>query len=194
MKTVKEKSGLNSLQETISLIYDIDPKDIKRISKKELEWIVTYYLGDIQYVIYKRNVKDELQREDIEDDELLQLLKENKIPESIHFDTLSQEELARLSMDADYLNKYNSLYGSERILQMISSFYAGLPQPIVEDADLIDNIKKRQLLINLGLKKYLKVANKTIDEKVHEQRMNQQRKEATYKEIINTTSIRSRIK
>ncbi len=187
MKTSKDSTKLNSLQEMLSLIYDIDPKDSRKLARKELECIILYYLGDMQYVLYKKGMESELGK-DLTEEELNNLLRANKLPNEINV-ALTDEELCRISVDADYLNKYNSLQGDERILKLLTLLYAGSPTILIDDKDFLNNIKKHQIMEKLGIRKYLRLANRALDEKLEERQLERQRQADSYKDLISTITV-----
>lgn len=197
MKTVNGSTTikLSPFQETISLIYDVDNKDLISI---EQESILLYYLSDIQYLILKRNIEYSLNHL-LSDEEFNTILNRNSLPiKEISSSVLTPDDFRKINYDLNYLSKYNELFfhldGSQELLSTLSKVFAGDLSPIIQSSEFLNNVKKHQILVKLGIEKHLKTLNKSLDEKLKEHRLEMKRKQEVYSNRISATITKSRMK
>jgi len=197
MKTVK--GSTNPFQETISLLYNIDAeKNGKQLELIEQEATILYYVSDIQYIIFKRNLETKLGKE-LSFDEINAILsKQNyRLPE-LDLRLLNTEDLALINSDIHYLAKYNELYTglncNQKVLELLLNIYAKRYNSVLEFGDVLENIKKHQIMVKLGIREHLKTNNKTLNERIENYRLQKRKKDDSVIEIISATISKSHVK
>ena len=200
MKTVKGSTiKLNQFQETISLVYGIDANTEKeRLIRIEKEATILYYLSDMQYVILKRNLETALNRP-LTDEEMNALLCKQSLPiKGLSLSNLTKEDLRRIMYDTNYLGKYNELYPSssysEGIMDTLTNIYAHRLDVLISDKAFLENVKKHQIMVKLGIEPYLKNMNKTLDTRLAEHRLAKQERNDSIAKIVCATVAKSNIR
>jgi hypothetical protein len=197
MKTVKgSTTNITPFRETISLIYNIDP-DSKEIKRMERESIILYYVSDIQYTILKRNLENSLGKE-LSFEEINAILNRKSFhlsPEDLSL--LNSEDYKRIKVDIHYLAKYNELYQgldcNEQIMELLKNIYAGRFESVLSFGIFLENIKRHQILVKLGIEEHLKSANKTLDERLERYRLQKKQSSDSIIEMISATISKSRV-
>lgn len=201
MKTAKGSTHieLNPFQETISLIYNLNPiKDRKKLDSIERESTILYYLSDIQYVICKRNTEEGLGKS-LTDEEFNTILSKGKFPYTrTYFDVLSEEDKKRILRDANFLNQYNELYDelacNSEILQILLCIYAGNLEPLVTSPTYLENVKKHQILVKLGIDQHLKRESKRLEDRLTQKRLAKQKDDNSIVKLMSTAITKSHAK
>ncbi len=200
MKTVKGSTiKLNQFQETISLVYGIDANTEKeRLTRIEREATILYYLSDMQYTILKRNLETALNHP-LTDEEMTALLCKPSLPiKELSLSVLTKEDLRRIMYDTNYLGKYNELYPSSSyskgIMDTLTNIYAHRLDVLTSDEAFLDNVKKHQIMVKLGIEPYLKNQNKTLETRLAERRLAKQGKNDSIAKIVCATVAKSNIR
>jgi len=197
MKTSKGSTiNLNPFRETISLIYNIDSQ--KELNRIEQESILFYYVSDIQYTILKRNLETELGKPLSFEEMNAILSKQNFRLKPQDLSLLTQEDISQINYDINRLGKYNELFDTlncnELVLGLLRDFYGKRFESILTFGSFLDNIKRHQILVKLGITEHLKSENKLLDKKLEEHRLTKKKNDPSMIQIISATIAKSHVK
>ena len=197
MKTVKGSTiRLNPFQETISLVYGIDANtERERLTRIEREATILYYLSDMQYTILKRNLETALNHP-LTEEEMTAILCKPSLPiKELSLSILTKEDVKRIMYDTNLLSKYNELYSSgEGILDILTNIYARRLDVLVSDSAFLDNVKKHQIMVKLGIEPYLKSQSKTLDTRLAERRLAKRERNDSFAKMISATVAKSNLR
>ncbi len=197
MKTVKGSTvNLNPFRETISLIYNIDdPKELRRI---EQESILFYYASDIQYTILKRNLETELGKPLSFEEMNAILSRQNFRLKPQDLSLLTTDDINHINYDINLLGKYNELFDTlncnKLVLGLLTDFYGKRFESILSFGSFLDNIKRHQILVKLGIEQHLKSENKALESRLEDHRLAKKPNEPSMVQIISATIAKSHVK
>ncbi len=197
MKTVKGSTvNLTPFRETISLIYNIDdPKELRHI---EQESILFYYVSDIQYTILKRNLETELGKPLSFEEMNTILSRQNFRLKPQDLSLLTAEDINHINYDINHLGKYNELFDTlncnKLVLGLLTDFYGKRFESILTFGSFLDNIKRHQILVKLGIEQHLKSENKTLESRLEDHRLAKKPNEPSMVQIISATIAKSHVK